>query len=137
MVRLSRQRTKTLLAIHGWSAVCLGLVLYVVIVTGVASVFASEIADWASPLGSGPQPGLPGGLDAAVKSLAQEVERKYRDEMTVFAQAGGRLRTFFHTHEIHPTRGALEDIGVEVDLDPHTALKFLTVAKVGARTLRG
>jgi uncharacterized iron-regulated membrane protein len=43
MMHLSQQRTKTLLAIHGWSAVCLSLLLYVVIVTGVASVFAPEI----------------------------------------------------------------------------------------------
>ena len=36
MIRLSQERTKTLLAIHGWSAVFLGLLLYAVIVTGVA-----------------------------------------------------------------------------------------------------
>ena len=50
MIRLAQDRAKTLLAIHGWSAVFLGLLLYAVILTGVASVFAEELGDWSAPV---------------------------------------------------------------------------------------
>lgn len=50
MFKLPQHDTKTLLAVHGWSGILLGLLLYVVICTGVAAVFAEEISDWSSPL---------------------------------------------------------------------------------------
>ena len=50
MLKLARRDTKTLLAVHGWSGILLGLLLYAVICTGMAAVFAAEINDWSSPL---------------------------------------------------------------------------------------
>lgn len=120
MIRLSPERTKTLLAIHGWSAVFLGLLLYVVLVTGTTSVLAPEIADWSSPLETRPSAELPPGLDAALRDLAGQVDPEYHEELTVFARAGGRLSTFFHKHEVHPSSGEVEEIGVEFDLHPRS-----------------
>ena len=65
MIKLQQHDTKTLLAIHGWSGILLGLLLYAVICTGVAAVFASEINNWASPLPQQRTPcsrGAPGAL---------------------------------------------------------------------------
>ena len=49
MIRLSQDRSKSMLAIHGWSGVLFGLLLYAVIVTGMISVFADEIGEWSNP----------------------------------------------------------------------------------------
>ena len=38
MIELSQARTKRLTAIHGWSAVLLGLLLYAVVATGAVAV---------------------------------------------------------------------------------------------------
>src|SRR3546814_7321362 len=72
MIRLPQRETKSLLAIHGWSAVFLGLLLYVVIVTGVASVFADEIGDWASPLPTATTQRFPAGLDQPLQQRSEE-----------------------------------------------------------------
>lgn len=120
MIRLSPERTKTLLAIHGWSAVFLGVLLYVVIVTGTTAVLAPEIGDWSSPLETRASSELPPGLDAALRRLAVQVDPQYHEELTVFARAGGRLNTFFHKHEVNPRSGEVEEIGVEFDLHPRS-----------------
>ena len=46
--RERKARTKRLTAIHGWSAVLLGLLLYAVVLTGTAAVFAHEIGAWSA-----------------------------------------------------------------------------------------
>ena len=40
---VTQAQMKRLTAIHGWSAVLLGLLLYAVVATGTAAVFAREI----------------------------------------------------------------------------------------------
>ena len=42
MIRLPQRETKLMVAVHGWLGVVLGLLLYAVIVTGTAAVFAQE-----------------------------------------------------------------------------------------------
>jgi uncharacterized iron-regulated membrane protein len=119
MVRLPQQETKTLLAIHGWSGVLLGMLLYAVIVTGVASVFGGEIADWSSPLVQRPQHKFPADTDALLKDVANTVPAEFQQDLIVFPRAGGRLYAFFHRDE-KDAAGKPINRGVQVDIDPST-----------------
>lgn len=118
MIKLSPEAARRLLSLHGRFAVALGLLLYVLIVTGVSSVFAPEIADWSAPLEARQPMQLPAGLDRGLRAAATQVEPRFIDDVSAFAQAGGRIQAFFHTQEIRPDSGDLEDVGVEFDLDP-------------------
>lgn len=121
MIRLDQDRTKTLLAIHGWSAVFLGLLLYAVILTGVASVFADEIGDWSSPLSGAVEDAYPVGTDRMLRDLASGMDPDYHEDLFFFPRAGGRLFAFFHGHEgasaesEHPV-----EPGVAAEFDPRT-----------------
>ena len=117
MVRLPQQETRTLLAIHGWSAVFLGMLLYAVIVTGVASVFADEIGDWASPLAEAPAERFPAGSGAALKQLAETVDPQFYESAFYYPRAGGRLYAFFHRDE-KDADGKPFERGVHADIDP-------------------
>jgi uncharacterized iron-regulated membrane protein len=119
MLKLPQSDTKALLTIHGWSGVVLGLLLYVVICTGVAAVFAEEINDWASPL---PQPNshaFPVGIDAATRKLAAQVDPQFHEEIAMFRSAGGRLNMRYHLHDTMPD-GKPGERGVEFEVDPVT-----------------
>ncbi|MEM1138680.1 MAG: PepSY-associated TM helix domain-containing protein [Pseudomonadota bacterium] len=48
MLSLKQNVTKRLVAVHGWSGVVLGLLLYVVLLTGAVAVFDYEIATWST-----------------------------------------------------------------------------------------
>src|SRR3546814_11060840 len=87
MIRLPQRETKSLLAIHGWSAVFLGLLLYVVIVTGVASVFADEIGDWASPLPTATTQRFPAGFHQPLQPFAASVAHELRESFFAFPRA--------------------------------------------------
>ena len=118
MIRLSQDRAKSLLAIHGWSGALLGLLLYAVILTGVIAVFAEEIGDWSAPLADEPTLAIPPGFDARMRELMDQVDPQYRDDVFFFPQAGGRIRTFFHRDVTIDGKPTAE--GVEFDLDPNT-----------------
>jgi uncharacterized iron-regulated membrane protein len=120
MLKLPRSDTKALLAIHGWSGVLLGLLLYVVICTGVAAVFAEEINDWASPLPHASSAvDFPSGLDAATRKLATQVDPQFHEEIAMFRSAGGRLNLRYHRHDTMPD-GKPGERGVEFEVDPAT-----------------
>lgn len=119
MVKLPRDQTKILLAIHGWSGILLGLVLYVVICTGVGAVFHEEINDWASPLEQPTAFEIPEGIDGAVRRLAPEVDPQYLEEVAIYRTAGGRVNALFHRHEVD-ANGKPYEHGVEYELDPHS-----------------
>jgi len=119
MIWLSRDTTKTLLAVHGWSGILLGLLLYAVICTGVAAVFATEINNWASPLTRDATISLPAGVDRAVRDLAGQVDPQYHEEVAAWRGAGGRLIVFFHRHMQDP-EGRLNEYGVQFELHPET-----------------
>ncbi|HEY0974160.1 MAG TPA: PepSY-associated TM helix domain-containing protein [Solimonas sp.] len=119
MIKLSQERTKTLLAIHGWSAVFLGLLLYAVILTGVASVFSEEIGDWSAPLSTDVRDPFPAGTDAMIRGLAETVDPQFHEEMFFFPRAGDRLYVFFHKHETDEN-GKPRDRGVAAEFDPRT-----------------
>lgn len=118
MIELSKSRTKELLAIHGWSGVLLGLLLYTVILTGTMAVFAEQISDWSSPLSHATEK-LPGkGIDAALRKAESEVDPEFREDAFFFSDAAGRIRMFLHKDDKRD--GKPEARGVEFDLDPRT-----------------
>jgi uncharacterized iron-regulated membrane protein len=119
MIRLSQDRTRTLLAIHGWSAVVLGLLLYAVIVTGVASVFADEIGDWSSPLSGEVADAFPAGTDRMIRELAGTVDPEFHEDLFFFPRAGDRLYAFFHKHETGED-GKPRERGVAAEFDPRS-----------------
>lgn len=116
MFKLPQHDTKALLAIHGWSGILLGLLLYVVICTGVAAVFAQEINDWSSPLAH-PVAGFPPGLDGVVQKLAGEVGPEFLQDVAISESAGGRFNIRYHRNEQDPA-GKPSERGVEFELDP-------------------
>lgn len=118
MIALSQDRTKTLLAVHGWTGVALGLLLYIVILTGAVAVFADEIGDWSSPVPHDSDFALPTGVDAALRELASTVDPEYLHDLFLFPDAGERIRVFFHHHTTREGHPAEE--GVEFDLHPQT-----------------
>ncbi|PZN34919.1 MAG: PepSY domain-containing protein [Proteobacteria bacterium] len=119
MFKLPQDATKTMLAVHGWSGVLLGLLLYAVICTGVAAVFATEIDDWASPMSRGDTVAFGPGLDNALRHLAGAVDSQFHEEVAIWRGAGGRVNMLFHRHEIGPD-GKSTERGVEFELDPAT-----------------
>ncbi len=120
MIRLPQDRTKTLLAIHGWSGVLLGLLLYAVVLTGVVAVFSEEIGHWSSPLRPASAAPLPSGLSEKLETLAAQVDPVLHEELFLFPQGGGRIRTFFHHHIPVDGKSQPQDFGVEFDLHPQT-----------------
>ena len=120
MIRLSQDRSKSMLAIHGWSGVLLGLLLYAVIVTGMISVFADEIGEWSNPRPHHQAKAFPTGLDAKVREIATTVDPKYYEELTLFPRAGGQILAFFHHHVTPEGESLPKEVGVEFKLHPDT-----------------
>jgi uncharacterized iron-regulated membrane protein len=120
MLKLPQRDTKALLAIHGWSGILLGLLLYAVICTGVAAVYAVEINDWESPLSNtASETVFPAGTDEVVRRLAKDVDPQFHEGLSVYRGAGGRMYMFFHKHETDP-EGKPSERGVQFELDPKT-----------------
>ncbi len=130
MIRLSQERAKTLLAIHGWSAVFLGLLLYAVILTGGASVFATEIGDWSSPLPARVEDPFPPGTDGMIRGLAETVDPAFHEELFFFPRAGNRLYAFFHAHETGED-GTPRERGVAAEFDPSSGAMIKRVEGTG------
>ncbi|MGH8447089.1 MAG: PepSY-associated TM helix domain-containing protein [Solimonas sp.] len=116
MVKLPQGETKKLLAIHGWSGVLLGVLLYAVICTGVAAVFEDEIKDWSSALPTRNEAEFPAGLDAAMRRVAAETDPYFLHDLSIFGAGGGRLNLLFHVHETD-AKGKPVERGVEYELD--------------------
>ena len=120
MLNVQQKTKQTLLAIHGWSAVFLGLLLYWVIFTGTVAVFGDELDHWASPLPQAVPDSMPAGTNAMLRQAAADVDPKYLDELFVFGTAGGRMRAFFHTHVESEDGGHGYEEGVLFVFDPTT-----------------
>lgn len=117
MIKVSKRITRAMLAIHGWSAVCLGLLLYLVIVTGTLVVFEHELGLWANPPSSAVEQPLPTGIGARLSALSDTVPESHVDEVAVFPRSDGRLMAFFH-HHVHVEGGGEFEEGTLVLLDP-------------------
>ena len=114
MINLKARETRTLVAVHGWAGAVLGLLLYAVIVTGTAAVFANEIKAWSGGLLGTAEPlGQP--LNAVLARLEAETPEKFREDLTVRATPSGNVWAFFHTDEtvngVRRERGILYTIG--------------------------
>jgi uncharacterized iron-regulated membrane protein len=118
VIQLSPQRAQTMRAIHGWTGVGLGLLLYLVVVTGATSVFSKEIGNWANPwLGNAP-PALSPGTNRSVQTAAASVDPSFHEAVSVQPIAGDRLWAFFHRHEVAED-GFVYARGIGVEFDRH------------------
>lgn len=117
MTELSSSQLKRLTAVHGWSGVLLGLLLYAVVVTGTVVVFADEIREW-SVGGQRIEQPLSGPIDRPVKAVMEVVTKGYREDVSIFRDARGDLLVFPHAHVRHPETGEQEDFGPLFHIDP-------------------
>ena len=122
MLALDQERTRTLVAIHGWSGISLGVLLYAVVVTGTVAVFSEEIAHWsaglvqtANPLAPHPDAGRTP-LQDIVDRLEGEVDPEYTDEVALGRTTLGDLSVFFHKHRTNDD-GVIEEVGTEFEVD--------------------
>lgn len=107
MIKLSKDKTKRLLSVHGWAGVALGLLLYVVVLTGAIVVFAHQIGQWSV---SGQQHAAPltQPLDADLRMLSQKIPSDYLEEVSIFGTRDGYVSVFFHTHKANVADNATE-----------------------------
>lgn len=114
---LAQKKTKRLLAVHGWSGLSLGVLLYTIVLTGAVAVFAQEIGVW-SVGGAKNQAGLNQPVDAIIRELAEDVPEEFKEDVGVSVTAEGNLAVFFHTHAMRD--GEVDEKGVRYMADPAT-----------------
>ncbi len=99
MIHLQRDETKAMVAVHGWSGILLGLLLYAVVLTGTAAVFAHEIGAWSAghvaTRSSFAQP-----IDATLRRLTAATPPRYREAVNLFEIGDHGVGAFFHRHEV-------------------------------------
>ena len=113
MINLKARETKTLVAVHGWSGAVLGLLLYAVIVTGTAAVFANEIKAWSGGLLGTNEP-FARPLNATLARLQADTPAEFHEDLSLRATPAGNLWAFFHKDEmvggVRKERGVLYTI---------------------------
>ncbi len=115
---LTQSQMKRLTAVHGWSGVILGLLLYVVVCTGTIVVFAPQIERWS--LGVNQSRGLDVPLDAILRDYGQKLPKSMLDDVGVWRNTRGELIAFYHSHVLNPETGETEDYGTMFHFDPAT-----------------
>jgi uncharacterized iron-regulated membrane protein len=114
VINLKARETRTLVAVHGWAGAVLGLLLYAVIVTGTAAVFANEIKTWSGGVLGTNEP-LSQPLAAVLARLEKETPEQFREDLSLRATPAGNVWAFFHTDEtvngVRRERGVLYTIG--------------------------
>lgn len=118
MIPISQAQMKRLTAVHGWSGVILGLLLFTVVITGTVAVFAHEIARWSA--GSSAERGLTQPVDRIIRELAEKLPRFYLDDVAIWKDDAGDLRAFFHSHTENPETGRPDEYGAMFRLDAAT-----------------
>ncbi len=115
MIKLGQRETKSLVVLHGWSAIFLGFLLYAVVATGTVAVLEEEIHHWT--LGK-IKPGNPltGDVDKIIQILSPQVDPEFLEEIGVGHSPHGHLQLFFHTHR-KKDNGQIEDYGVQYEVD--------------------
>lgn len=115
MIHLEKDETKAMVAVHGWSGILLGLLLYAVILTGTAAVFAEEIGAWSAGHVT-TQSAFEKPVDATVRRLATMTPAKYREAVNLFEIGDHGLGVFFHRDALDPS-GAPVERGIYYQLD--------------------
>ncbi|MEM9148468.1 MAG: PepSY-associated TM helix domain-containing protein, partial [Pseudomonadota bacterium] len=117
MIVLSQERTKRLVAVHGWSGTLLGLLLYAVVLTGAVAVFAHEIGSW-SRGGDATRYGLPSNVHRSLDARMGMVDPAYHAEVSIGTTDAGALRLSFQKHMTNPETGQVEDHAHVFHVDP-------------------
>lgn len=125
MLKVDQESTKTLVAVHGWSGVFLGVLLYAVLVTGMVAVFAEEIGHWSSGIVKTDNPLAAGLVDNTtpvndiVTRLSETVDDEYKHEVGLGMTTAGYLNIFFHRHQTNE-EGQIEEVGTQFEVDVAT-----------------
>ncbi|MFD2498358.1 PepSY-associated TM helix domain-containing protein [Rhizorhabdus histidinilytica] len=115
MIHLQKEDTKLMVAVHGWSGIILGLLLYAVVVTGMVAVFAEEIGIWsAGHVETSSAFERP--IDATVRELGRRTPARYHEGADLFEIGDHDLGVFFHRHETDAD-GDLVARGIYYQLD--------------------
>ncbi len=119
MFSFQKIETQKLLAIHGWSGVTLGLLLYAIVLTGAIAVFADEIGEWSAGRNAEHHSAFEYRIAPIIRHLATKTDPKYYEEVALNTNATGDLIAFFHTH-VKNENNTLEDYGVWFKVNPAT-----------------
>lgn len=106
-MKLAAPVQKRLIALHGWSATILSILLYTVVLTGTVVVFIDEIYDWSVGVPHMPAP-LEHKIGPTVERLAQQVPAELRQDVSIGPGTDNTLRVIF--------------TGVAPDLEGHPSL---------------
>lgn len=115
MIHLKKDETKAMVAVHGWSGILLGLLLYAVVLTGTAAVFAQEIGAWSAGHVT-TQSAFDKPIDATIRRLASKTPARYHEGVNLFEIGDHGLGAFFHRHEID-AKGMPIERGIYYQLD--------------------
>jgi len=116
MIHLQKNDTKLMVAVHGWSGILLGLLLYAVVVTGMVAVFAEEIGIWSAGHVQ-TESAFTRPFDSTVRELAGRTPAKYHEGVDMFEIGDRNLGVFFHRHETEAD-GRFVSRGVYYQLGP-------------------
>ena len=115
MIHLKKEETKAMVAVHGWSGILLGLLLYAVVLTGTVAVFAHEIGAWSA--GHVARESIfEKPIDATVRRLTAMTPPQYHEAVNLFEIGDHGLGAFFHRHELD-AEGAPTESGIYYQLD--------------------
>lgn len=99
MINLPKDETKAMVAVHGWSGILLGLLLYAVVLTGTAAVFAEEIGIWSAGHVA-QQSAFERPMADTMSDLGGRTPAKYHEAIDLFEVGDHDLGAFFHRHEM-------------------------------------
>lgn len=99
MIHLPKDETKAMVAVHGWSGILLGLLLYAVVLTGTAAVFAEEIGIWSAGHVAS-QSAFERPMANTMRALGARTPAKYHEAIDLFEVGDHDLGAFFHRHEM-------------------------------------
>ncbi|MFA7601643.1 MAG: PepSY-associated TM helix domain-containing protein [Novosphingobium sp.] len=115
MIHLKKDETKAMVAVHGWSGILLGLLLYAVVLTGTAAVFAHEIGAWSAGHVA-TQSTFEKPIDAQVRRLDAMTPPEFREALSLFEIGDHGLGAFFHRDELD-AKGMPIERGIYYQLD--------------------
>lgn len=117
MTAFKQSQVKRLTAVHGWSGLILGLLLYAVVITGTTIVFKQEIAVW-SVGGYTSAKSLAANIDAKVRPLVEGMSKGYHERVFLFSNDRGDLLVVPNASVFNPDHGHEESYGAMFRLDP-------------------